>query len=118
MSYDATDLLLLQYLLEHAHRAIDGPAHTALKHERGLRAPNPRHATNSLLPLEPLMRHAHYATIPQLATALNMSPGALRAIRQRGGVPVHRADDLAIRLGLHPANVWGDAFYQQLDDAA
>ena len=30
-----------------------------------------------------------------------------------GGVPLHRADTLAVKcMGLHPASVWGDAWWE------
>jgi hypothetical protein len=30
----------------------------------------------------------------------------------RTGVPLYMADRMAVRLGVHPTEIWGDAFYQ------
>ena len=39
----------------------------------------------------------------------------LRTIQRwnTGGIPARSADHLAIRLGLHPANIWPETWWQQ-----
>jgi hypothetical protein len=63
------------------------------------------------LPPEPLLLFLHdRQTIPSAAsdrTGINVE----RAITN-GGFSYHEADVVAVRYGVHPANIWGDLWWQ------
>lgn len=106
--------LELSYLVERAHAAIGGPAHAALLAARGPRLPNPKdeRVDAPVLSVEALLARSRCASIAELARRAGVSEGSLRAARWRGGLSVRKADELAVRLGLHPVLVWGDGFYE------
>lgn len=61
---------------------------------------------------------SRFGPVPQCLTgegfarALKVSPTTVQKWRQRG-IPPMSADRLANALGLHPAEVWGDAWWQE-----
>lgn len=65
--------------------------------------------------LGPLMEAGGYETAGELARVLGVSNDNVRSMKNRG-VPIHRADDFAGKCGLHPIEVWGDAFYAALHE--
>lgn len=73
---------------------------------------------STILPIEPLMAASGYTVASEFGKQLGLTRGAVEAIKTRGGVPIMRADSMAVRLGLHPLNVWGDAFFQPLHRSA
>jgi len=64
-----------------------------------------------VLPCEPLALAAKADCDRDLAEALGVSMREVVRWR-RGGVPVRHADQLAIRLWLHPLTVWGDSWHE------
>lgn len=104
------DLDLVLNILNEAHANIDGPAHQALRNQRGQRLSNPKTTTHPKVPLESLLTHGRY-TVAGLSRATGVSPCTLYSLGRRG-VSIFRADELACRVGLHPAVVWGNSFYQ------
>ena len=63
------------------------------------------------LPFEPIAQLYPEQSFRGLADMFGVTWTAIRAWSERG-VPVNRADHLAVtRLGLHPASVWGDAWW-------
>ncbi len=54
-------------------------------------------------------------TCDQIATVLGISPRRWGCILERGGVTVWEADELATRLGLHPACLFGEAWCDAID---
>lgn len=75
--------------------------------------PGPRPFTK--LPLRPLMERGGYETANELGRVLGLTRTNVQQMKDRG-VPIHRADDFAGRCGLHPLEVWGDAFYDALQE--
>lgn len=69
------------------------------------------------LSLEALMVAARCDTAGELARMLGLTNSNVRALRSRG-VPIHRADEFACKIGLHPTQVWGEEFYQALQQAS
>ena len=66
------------------------------------------------LPLDELMVAANATTINELGRQIGMTRHALQAMKGRGGFTIHYADVVAARLGMHPTEVWGEAFYGPL----
>jgi hypothetical protein len=63
------------------------------------------------LPFAPIAQLYPEQSLRGLADMFGVTWTAVRAWADRG-VPVHRADHLAVNcLGLHPASVWGDAWW-------
>ena len=63
------------------------------------------------LPFAPIAQLYPDQSFRGLADLFGVTWTAIRAWSERG-VPVNRADHLAVtRLGLHPASVWGDAWW-------
>lgn len=50
-----------------------------------------------------------------IAEMLGISSKGLNRWTAEGGVPVDRADEIAIRLGWHPAVVWGHDWAEELE---
>ena len=64
------------------------------------RPPSPR------WPLEPLMAVTGTHTPMELARVLEVNSSQVHHWKKGGGVPDRSADRMAVRLGLHPLNVW------------
>lgn len=114
----AADLLAL---LDRAHYNLDGHEHQVLRAMRGPRSPNTKNGRSNgrpcveKLPLDPLMHRGRYR-LCDLARATDTPISVIEGMR-RHGAPLHRADQLACRVGLHPILVWGDLFYQSTEAA-
>lgn len=64
------------------------------------------------LPFEPISRLYPDQSLRSLADMFGVTWTAISAWEQRG-VPINRADDIAVtRLGLHPASLWGAAWWE------
>ncbi len=64
------------------------------------------------LPFAPIANLYPDQSLRGLADMFGVTWTAIKAWTERG-VPVHRADNLAVTcLGLHPASVWGDAWWE------
>jgi hypothetical protein len=64
------------------------------------------------LPIQPLLDVlARRGVSPWSQEAVAYNGGAWGKAMRDGVVPIFTADKLAVRLGLHPAQVWGQAFY-------
>lgn len=50
-------------------------------------------------------------TVPEIADYCGMSRSRLRKWALTGEVPMRGCDELATRLGFHPAAIWGDAWW-------
>jgi hypothetical protein len=66
------------------------------------------------LPFEPLEAAAREVS-PDLTRALHISSTTLERYRNVG-VTVEQADKLAVRIGIHPWWIWGDAFWEDLPE--
>lgn len=70
----------------------------------------------SSLPIEPLyniaagMSDNPRFTQAEFARMINVTQRAITRWKSAGGIPWTSADEAAIRLGLHPMLVWGDAW--------
>ena len=66
-----------------------------------------------VLPVQPLLEVVAHLGGPEAAAALGVSHETVRKWRcgERPTVFVDRADQYAVRLGLHPALIWGDAWW-------
>lgn len=63
------------------------------------------------LPYEPLEKmFNNEITVEDLAEVAQVNIGTVHNWKKHG-VPEPQADRVAIRLGLHPASVWGDAWW-------
>ena len=64
---------------------------------------------------EPLFKylrwHSPDATYEEWAERLNISTQGLRRWRDQGFIPVYSADRVAVKLGVFPACIWGDAYF-------
>ena len=67
------------------------------------------------LPLAPLEQRL--PARPWATTDIGVSHTAWRNARRRG-LSIWQAEEWAIAVGLHPAEVWGDAFYADLPTTA
>lgn len=65
------------------------------------------------LPTRPLFEATRAETNNQLAEMLGISRKAVAAAARRG-LTVWKADEWAVRAGLHPSNVWSEEFYDNL----
>lgn len=63
------------------------------------------------LPWGPYARAAKITDAYTYGEEHGMCYRTIRSYTERG-IPFHRADRLAIEIGLHPATVWGDAWWQ------
>lgn len=68
------------------------------------------------LPLGPLMKAMRCETANELGAMTGLSRAAVQRLKCQG-VPIHRADALAVMCGVHAAEVWGDEFYSVLKQA-
>lgn len=57
-----------------------------------------------------LMQASGCDTARELGHELGLSRAAVQRLKSTG-VTIHRGDEFATKLGLHGAEVWGDAFY-------
>lgn len=63
------------------------------------------------LPFEPLHKVFNYEiTIQDLAKVIKVTDDTVWNWKKHG-VPEPQADKVAVRLGLHPASIWGDAWW-------
>lgn len=67
------------------------------------------------LPFAPLDALAAKEGVIDLARWLGVSGRAVERLRTKG-VPVAYADRLAVRVGVHPWFLWGDAFWADLPE--
>lgn len=65
------------------------------------------------LPTAPLYEVTKAQSHNQLAELLGVGRGAVAAASRRG-LTVWKADEWAVRLGLHPMTVWEQSFYDSL----
>ncbi len=65
------------------------------------------------LPLAPLMRAAGTENRTHLSELLGVSSRKLARWIAKGGVPLREADRLAVGLGRHPGELWGDEWWRQ-----
>jgi hypothetical protein len=65
------------------------------------------------LPVGPLLDLIAHLDAPEAAAKLGVSDDSIRQWRSRGTTKlfVDRADQYAVRLGLHPALIWGDDWW-------
>ena len=64
------------------------------------------------LPFDPVLALYPEQSLRGLADLFGVTWTAVKAWSERG-VPVNRADTLAVTcMGLHPASVWGDAWWE------
>lgn len=68
------------------------------------------------LPVDDLKRAVGAATDEQLARDVGSAVRSVGRWRRRGGIPLWEADRLAIRVGLHPAVVWGADWWADEED--
>lgn len=72
-------------------------------------APRPR------LPAQPLMALARRGgaedSITDIADWLGIHTRSLQRWIEDGGIPIDSADSIAISLGRHPAEIWGQAYW-------
>lgn len=64
-------------------------------------------------PLDPLLRECAASSLRDLARQLDVDPGYLCRCLDRG-LTERQADEWACRLGLHPLNVWGALWTDQV----
>ena len=62
------------------------------------------------LPLAPLLVAMSCATYREFGDMVGIPRGVVQRFASHG-VPILRADELAVLCGLHPATVWGDSYY-------
>ena len=63
------------------------------------------------LPLAHLERFCDVASQRELAETCGVSHDTVYHWTRNGGVPETQADRIAIRLGVHPSAIWGDAWF-------
>lgn len=68
---------------------------------------------STTLPLQALMDVGGYETANELGRVLGLTRANVQQLKARG-VPILRADEFAIKCGLHPLEVWGDAYMAPL----
>ncbi len=73
-----------------------------------------RNVTATKLPLSTLMERGGYKTANDLGRVLGLSRASIQRAKHEG-VPIMRADTFALACGFHPIEVWGDLYYQALD---
>lgn len=57
------------------------------------------------------LQNDNLPTLPEIADYLQLPKARIRAWAQAGKIPMRACDDAAIRLGYHPASIWGDAWW-------
>lgn len=62
------------------------------------------------LPLQPLMDKAGCITARQLGDIVGLTREAVQRLKGTG-VPIARADKLAMLCGFHPHEIWGNDFW-------
>lgn len=67
------------------------------------------------LPLEPLWAYLRPENSAELSVMLGVNDTAVRRW-MCDGVPLSRCDEVAVRIGLHPILIWGEA-WQKAEDA-
>src|SRR4051812_20050425 len=65
-------------------------------------------------PLAPLTAFVPGSHLHQ-ADVLGIEPKQLSRFKEYGALTVARADELANRVGYHPAEIWGDLWWQQAE---
>lgn len=65
------------------------------------------------LPLEDLLRLVN--TFDAVASRVGVAKKTVYRWREEGGVPLNAADRAAVRLGFHPSDVWGQAWWEACD---
>ena len=105
--------------------AIDGCARSArrrgwcaMHYSRWLRSQTRDPSRFVRLPLAPLAAHVRAQDLPDyrrgLAELARQTGVHVRQVQRwkHSGIPLERADSMAIALGLHPAEVWGDEWWE------
>lgn len=69
-----------------------------------------RFAFGPWLPLTPLLEQSGF-TVRDLERVGGKCRGQIQHWKRDGRVPLEQADELAVRVGLHPASVWGDLYW-------
>ena len=87
-------------------KSIEQARHSASRYNgHGLQPKLPMQVlTNRLRAVDPQFNHT------RIADVLEIGRGAVHRFL-RDGVPERRADEFACRLGMHPAEVWGDDWW-------
>jgi hypothetical protein len=67
------------------------------------------------LPFAPLDELAKHEGIVHVEKWLRISGSHLDTLRERG-LTIAYADRLAVRIGRHPSELWGDAVWSDLDE--
>lgn len=67
--------------------------------------------TRTKLPLQTLMDRAGCTTANELGAIIGLNRSAVQRLKSQG-VPIVRADTLAMMCGFHPIEVWGAAYEQ------
>ena len=67
------------------------------------------------LAIDPLLRM--YGSVSALARASGCPRSCLTRWQREGGIPLYTADRLAIRLRLHPVDVWPEWYHIDLSTA-
>lgn len=63
------------------------------------------------LPIDPLLRFCGAYKKSELARAIGCHPDTVDNWIKYGGVPDMWADEAAVKLGVHPSAIWGDAWF-------
>lgn len=58
---------------------------------------------------------ADIASLREISACSGISEAQLRRWSQRGEIPLLAADHAAIKLGVHPSVIWGDAWWEMAD---
>ena len=71
-------------------------------------------ARKRVLPIQPLLDLTELLGPTEIASLCGVSPRAVHRWRsgQTTTIAVHDADRIAIRLGTHPAHLWGEQWWQ------
>jgi len=64
------------------------------------------------LDLDKLMRFTGAASNNDLGVKLGIPERTVAGWIKEGGVPDMSADNMAIKLGVHPSAIWGDAWFE------
>ena len=57
-------------------------------------------------PFQTLIEQVKPDSLQQLASSIGYTPRSLHRWKKAGVIPERSADQLAINIGLHPANIW------------
>jgi hypothetical protein len=63
------------------------------------------------LPIDPLLRFCKAYKQSELAKTIGVHSDTVANWIKYGGVPEMWADEAAIKLGVHPSAIWGDAWF-------